>query len=459
MSEESKKTRILLVDDEEMVRAPLKKLLNRKGYHVTTAKDGLEALEKSQQEGFDIVITDLIMPKMGGLMLLSELKTEHPELIVTVLSGKGTIESAVQAIKYGASDYIEKPVDPENFLEIIKRCTEQVHILKQDISIEHERRKDYRFENIVGQTKEMHNLFSQIKSVANSDASVLIGGDNGSGKELIADAIHYRSGKKVKPIIKVNCGALPDNIVESELFGHEKGAFTGAVSRQIGKIESANGGTLFLDEIGELTMNAQVKLLRVLETKEFQRVGGHATIKVDFRLVSATNKNLVEAVMNKEFREDLYYRINTVTITSPSLRERKGDIPLLANYFLKMYSKKEKKSITKIVPTALSLLMRYSWPGNVRELSHAIERSVIFCNGSELKPEHLPDKVKETGSTMEISINSPTKALAAVEMTLIKTVLEENNWNLKKTAQSLDIARGTLYSKMEKYGILKPDSD
>ena len=459
MSEGAIGTRILLVDDEDMVREPLEKLLNRRGYHVSTAKDGVEAMNKCHEERFDIVITDLIMPKMGGLILMSELKKEWPELIITVLSGKGTIESAVQAIKYGASDYIEKPVDPENFLEIIKRCADQADLLKQDIPLEHERRKDYRFENIVGQTKEMQNLFSQIRNVAKSDASVLIGGENGSGKELIADAIHYRSARKGEPIIRINCGALPDNLVESELFGHEKGAFTGAVSRQIGKIESADGGTLFLDEIGELSLNAQVKLLRVLETKEFQRVGGHETIKVDFRLVSATNKNLVEAVMKKEFREDLYYRINTVTITSPSLRERKGDIPLLAAYFLKMYSKKEKKSVNKIAPAAMSLLMQYSWPGNVRELSHAIERSVIFCNSGELKPEHLPDKIKETCKTGEISLSAPTKTLADVEATLIKNVLEENNWNLKKAAAALDIARGTLYGKMERYSIVKPSAE
>ncbi len=447
--------KILLVDDDRLLIKYLGDLLKENNYYFETARDGVEAISIFNKNSFDMVITDLVMPKMGGLGVLASIKESAPQTAVIILTGNETVDAAVQAMKQGAYDYITKPVDPDKLLARIDKFAKISLFSDKNRPVENERRKPTRFENIIGNTPIMFKLFEDIQDVARSDASVLIMGENGTGKELVADAIYYGSGKKGTPFIKLNCGAFAETVVESELFGHEKGSFTGALSRQKGIFESVDGGTLFLDETGELSASVQVKLLRVLETGDFQRVGGREILHTEFRLISATNKNLAEAVMNKEFREDLFYRINTVTITLPPLRERKADIPLLADYFIKRYGNSINKKISGISGTAIGLLMKYDWPGNVRELAHVIERSIIYCKGREIVTENLPANIRSMTGKKNVTINVPSRSLSDVESTHIYNVLEETNWNLQKTAKILNIARGTLYSKMEKHGIEK----
>lgn len=446
--------RILLVDDDPSIVELLAHLLKDKEFHVESASDGVEALNILEKKQFDIVVADLMMPRMGGLALLGEVKDRYSDVVVVFLSGEGTIETAVQAIKLGAYDYIQKPVDREKFLKLIEILAERRRGWEERVSLESDRRNVNRFENMLGQTPQMLRIFEEIKAVSKANASVLIDGENGTGKELIADAIHFRSFEHGKPYIKVNCGALAEGIVESELFGHEKGAYTGATSVQKGRLEMADNGTLFLDEIGELSPPAQVKLLRVLENGEFQRVGGTETRKVSIRLICATNKNLVGSIVDKEFREDLYYRINTVIIHAPPLRERRADIPLLVDYFLKKLCREAGKDIVGISREAMRILMTCEWHGNVRELAHAIERSLIYCHGEEITPEDLPPEIRETTHHRELLMS---RSLAEVESSHIYNVLLESEWNLSKALKTLKIARGTLYSKMEKYGITKPD--
>lgn len=453
---DSKKIKILVVDDEREILLLLKKLLEKNGYLVEIASEGEEAIAKVASSPFHIVLTDLNMPGMGGLELLAKLKENYPKITVIFMTGFGTVRAAVQAIKEGAYDFIEKPFNPKELLKLLHNCVERQKSWEEISSLSIENREDYRFNNIIGYSPQMHKLYDEIKTVAKTDVSILILGENGTGKELVADAIHFESARNKKPIIKVNCGALAESIIESELFGHERGAFTGAVSRKKGNIEVAAGGTLFLDEIVELTAAAQVKLLRILETGEFQRVGGVETLKADFRLISATNVNLEEAVLKKGFREDLYYRVNTVILEIPPLRERRADIPLLTDYLLKRTSKKMKKKIDRITNDAMSIFMKYDWPGNVRELSNTIERCAAFCRGREIRALDIPQRIAEKFNARGDLAGAGGKDLAEVEASYILTALEENQWNLKRAAQSLNIARGTLYSKMKKYNISRP---
>ena len=320
-----------------------------------------------------------------------------------------------------------------------------------------ERRKKYRFENIIGLDPKMFKIFQKITGVAKTDATVLITGESGTGKELIAEAIHYKSTRRSNPLVEVNCAALTETLINSELFGHEKGAFTGAVTQKKGHFELADKGTIFLDEIGDIPALTQISLLRVLESGTFQRVGGTRTLKVDTRIICATNRNLLEAIKEKSFREDLYYRINVVSIHTPPLRERKSDISLLANHFLKKYCAKMKKDIPRISKAVMDIFHHYNWPGNVRELMNVIENAVIFCHGREIIPDNLPEELRKYSQTRDFTLSLSSRSLPLAEATLICKVLEETNWNLKKSAEELDIARGTLYSKMEKYGIEKPD--
>lgn len=459
MNTEISNSRILVVDDAREILQFLKRLLKKYGFYVETASSGIEAINRVSKQEFDIVVTDLSMPGMDGVELLARLKELHPHLTIIMMTAYGTVKTAVQAIKEGAYDFIEKPFDPKEFLNLINGIIERQELWRKSTFPQIERRKKDRFENIIGYTLQMHKLFDEIKTVTESTASVLILGENGTGKELVTDAIHYRGKGKNKPIIKVNCGALVESIVESELFGHEKGAFTGAVARKQGMVELANGGTLFLDEIGELTLATQVKLLRVLETGDFQRVGGVETLKADFRLVSATNVDLEEAIIEKEFREDLYYRINTIILEIPPLRERRADIPLLAEYFLKRTCQKLKKDINGISNDVMGLFMKYNWPGNVRELSNTIERCATFCKGSRIVTANVPSRIMDKFKDKESPINEAAKDLSDVEASHIYSVLEEKQWNLKRAAEALNIARGTLYSKIKKYGITKPSKE
>lgn len=445
--------KILIVDDDKSVCNFISEILNNKGYSVLAAGDGIEAIEIMENEEVCIVISDLQMPGMDGIELLKRIKKERPDIEVIIMTGDGTIETAVEAMKLGAFDYIMKPLSLDHLLLLIDRIYEKRKLLNENIYLLEELSKNYHFDNIVGQSPQMIKLYEEIKQVSKTDATVLLTGDSGTGKELLASAIHYSSQRKSKPFVKLSCAALPEGIIESELFGHEKGAFTSALYSKKGRFELANEGTLFLDEIGDLPLSTQVKLLRVLETKEFERVGGTQTIKVNIRLISATNQNLEKMMAEKKFRDDLFYRLNVVSINIPRLNERNSDIELLANHFLHKYSIETNKRIDGISKKAMALLKTHPWPGNVRELENAIERAVVFCQDNIIKQEHLPNHIMKWSDSKGISLNIPSKYLAVAEKTLITNVIDETNGNMKKASDILGISRGTLYSKMKKLGI------
>ena len=450
--------RILFVDDESAYRRIFRNSLREaEGVVIETAGDGYEALEKLETFAADIVITDLRMPRMGGLELLAAVRERSPEIFVLILTGVDSTIEAVKAMKAGAYDYLLKPLDFSMVRRTIDKIVQHKAAFQAHIPPEGERRQGYRFENIIGQDKKMFEIYEMISQVAQTRSTVMITGESGTGKELIGEAIHARSGRKGKPFIQVNCAALTESLINSELFGHERGAFTGAVAQKKGYFELASGGTLFLDEIGDIPMPTQVALLRVLEQGTFQRVGGSATLNVDVRLICATNRDLAHAIREKLFREDLYYRVNVVSINAPSLRERRSDIPLLATFFLEKYRAETGRQISGITRESMALLTRYNWPGNVRELANVIERAVVFCRGGDLLPEHFPQELKlPTPPSTSFSLPLNSSSLAEAEAALIHRVLEEKKWNLKQAAEALDIARGTLSSKMEKYRLHKP---
>ncbi|OEU49225.1 MAG: sigma-54-dependent Fis family transcriptional regulator [Desulfobacterales bacterium S3730MH5] len=464
--------RILVVDDELVARKKLQKIIDsigeckaaesgeaaitKEALLVETASSGEEALRRLKTFPADIVITDVRMPQMDGLALLEEIRLRYPDIFVVIVTAYGNIEDAVRSMKAGAYDYILKPFDFDVISMVIEKITGHKSILQKGVFLGKNRRKGYRFENIIGQDPKMFNVFQMITDVSKTKATVLITGESGTGKELIADAIHYKSPRRDGPFIKVNCAALTETLVNSELFGHEKGAFTGATAQKKGHFELADGGTIFLDEIGDIPIPTQISLLRVLELGTFQRVGGTSTLKVDTRVVCATNKDLFEAIKEKLFREDLFYRINVVHMHVPPLRERKSDIPLLVNHFLKKYCTETEKNILRVSREAMEILIRYRWPGNVRELANVIENVVIFCKGQEVLPANLTGQLRETPKTKEFVLTLSSSSLPLAEATMMRKVLEETSWNLKQAAKELDIARGTLYSKMKKYGIEKP---
>ena len=453
----SSKTKLLFVDDEAKMCHLFRKVMMDDSLLIETASAGEEALRKLKNFHADIVVTDAVMPNMDGVALMEEIRLRHPEIFVVVATEHGSVQDAVKAIKAGAYDYLLKPFDFEVIKLLIEKATRHKRTLDRSLPVAKERRKGYRFENIIGQDPKMFEIFRRVSDVAHTNATVLISGESGTGKELIAEALHYMSQGRNGPLIKVNCAALTETLINSELFGHEKGAFTGAVSQKKGHFERANGGTIFLDEIGDIPLSTQISLLRVLDLGTFQRVGGTTTLKVDTRVVCATNKDLYGAVKEKLFREDLFYRINVVSIHMPPLRERRSDIPLLANYYLKKYCGETKKNIGLISGEAMEMLVRYEWPGNVRQLSNFIENSVIFCKRTEIGPENLPEELREAPQKSGFSFSLYSRSLPLAESTLIRKVLEETNWNLKQAADQLDIARGTLYSKMKRYGIERPE--
>ena len=452
----TEKIQILFVDDEENnCKAFSRAIRIEKIYEVKTAVNGLEALEILKKSSIDIVITDMKMPEMDGLLLLREIRERHPDIFVIVVTGYASVENAVNAMKLGAYDYLTKPFDFELIHMLLAKISEHARVLREADFDDEDQRKQYRFENIIGQDRKMFKIYEMIRAVAKTSASVLITGESGSGKELIAEAIHFRSGRNGKPFHQVNCAALTESIINSELFGHEKGAFTGANQQKIGLFELADQGTLFLDEIGDVPLQIQTALLRVLEYGTFQRVGGSQTLKVDTRIVCATNRDLSEAIRNKQFREDLFYRINVVSIAVPPLRERKQDIPLLSKYFLEKYAKENRAPVKRLSKAAMKLLFQYDWPGNVRELGNILNHALIFCKGGKIIPENLPPVLRDNAVKKEFSITLTSPSLLKTEEILIRRVLELNQGNLKQTAADLDIARGTLYSKMKKYGIEK----
>ena len=453
----SNKMNVLFVDDEKGFRDSFRRALRKEdNVLLKTASDGKDALEKLKVFPADVVITDVMMPRMDGLTLLEEIRRLYPNIFVLVMTGFGSIEDAVRAMKIGAYDYILKPFDFDVIKLVLKKIAGHKNILNKAVCVENERRKGYRFENIVGQDPKMFEIYQKINDIAKTRATVLITGESGTGKELIAETIHYQSPRSDKPLVMINCAALTDTLINSELFGHERGAFTGAIKQKKGHFEMADSGTILLDEIGDIPITTQVSLLRVLELGTFKRVGGTRTITVNTRVICATNKDLSEAVRERLFREDLYYRINVVSLHIPPLRERKSDIPLLADHFLKKYSAEIERDVPQISKAAMDLLIRYDWPGNVRELANMIENTVIFAKGKEITPDDLPNELKDPPNEKGFHLNLPSSSLPLAESIMIRKVLEETNWNLKQAANELGIARGTLYSKMNKYEIKKP---
>ncbi|MGO9412151.1 MAG: sigma-54-dependent transcriptional regulator [Spirochaetia bacterium] len=447
------KLTVLVADDEKNIREGLREALALDGYDVALAADGHEAWETVNKGDIDLVITDLKMPHMSGEDLLRNISSQFPTVPVIILTGHGTIESAVQAMHDGAYDFLTKPVNLDRLSLMVKRALGNRELALQNRAMQEELERRSQFASIIGKSAEMKQVFEMVRQVAPSRSSVLITGESGSGKEMIAEALHYNSPRKDKPFIKLHCAALSESLLESELFGHEKGAFTGAIMRKRGRFELAHMGTLFLDEIGEINQNVQIKLLRVLEEKKFERVGGEETIEVDVRLIAATNRDLKAAIASGAFREDLYYRLNVVNIHIPPLRERKEDIALLTAAFLKEFCQENGKSIDGIDPKARLALYNYSWPGNVRQLRNSIESAVVLCKGSMITLEDLPPNVRgDTG--VDDYLRVPVGAsLAEVEKEVIRSTLGREGGNKSRTAEILGIGRKTLHRKIEEYGL------
>ena len=451
---------ILVVDDERIIRNSLAAILEENNYMVEVAPGGGEALKLLKMQSFDVMVTDLKMEGMDGIRLLHETKQKYPSIEVIVLTAFASLESAVEATKAGAFDYLTKPIDPEKLLITVRNAIEKISLQGEIGLLKKEFRNKYKLENIVGKSKPLRDVIEMVKKIASSDSTVLIEGETGTGKQLIACAILNLSNRALKPFVELNCAALPQEIIESELFGHVKGAFTGAVGNKKGLFEEADGGTIFLDEIGATTLMTQVKLLKAIEEKTIRVVGTNKTISIDVRVIAATNRNLPDLIRKEEFRKDLYFRLNVISILLPSLRDRKEDIPLLCRYFLDIYSRKIGKDIRDISPPALRLLAKYDWPGNVRELEHMIEKAVLFCEGSKLEAENFSFLKRdiESGEVVGIAFNEDY-TLEALEKIYIKKVLEKFSGHRSRTARELGIGRNTLAEKIKKYNIKVPKSD
>lgn len=442
--------RILIVDDEQSIREILSDILDKEGYKCTAAENGDRALALFKKERFPLVITDLKMPGKDGIALLKDIKNTDPDTSVVLLTGHGTIETAVNAMKIGAYDYIAKPDGFQKIPALAERALEYVNLKKQLTKMQVEMKSRYSFANLIGKSARMQSIYDMIERVAETEATVLIQGESGTGKEMLAHAIHYNSHRVGEPFIKVDCGALPENLLESELFGHEKGAFTGAIKQRTGRFELADGGTLFLDEIADMSPPLQQRLLRVLQERQFERVGGTQTLNVDVRILAATSKDLEEAVREERFRKDLFYRLHVVVIELPPLCERTEDIPVLTAHFLNTFTERNKRNIKGISAEAFRLLMEYPWPGNVRELENTVEYAVVMCRGDTVQVGDLPPRIY---SRKEKILG--TYLLSENEKQIILEVLEKTKYNIKRAAELLGISRTTLYSKMEKHALKK----
>jgi two-component system NtrC family response regulator len=449
---------ILVVDDESNYLTVMQALLGEAGYEVLTAPSAVEALKIAASSDLDLVLTDMKMPKMSGIELLDELNRLYPNLPVIIMTAYGTVERAVTAMKKGAFDYILKPFKNEEILVTIAKALEHRHLILKNLFLNQELDKKYGFPNIVGESRVMQEILELVKRVAQSRATVLVTGESGTGKELIARAIHQCSTRAAKSFISVNCAALTETLLESELFGHERGAFTHAVAMRKGRFELADGGTLFMDEVAEMSQALQVKLLRVLQEMEFERVGGARTIKVDVRVLAASNRELKEEVEAGRFREDLYYRLNVVHLHLPPLRQRQEDIPLLATHFINKYVQENLRDKTRITPEALKLLILYSWPGNIRELENVMERAVILCANNTITPQDLPAELAPaaTDSRLEIDrfipLDTPLpEALDAIEEQMIRRALEKSGQVQVRAAELLGITKSLLQYKLKKY--------
>ncbi len=443
------KLNIMIVDDEMIVRESLFHWFQKSGHFVETASSGPEALDKLETYPFELLFVDIKMPGMDGIELLEKVKAEYPDTIVIIITAYGSIESAVKAMKLGASDYLLKPFKPDHLSLVMERITQQKKLTSEYNYLRGRLDRITRFDNIIGQSPEMEEVFTLIPEVALSDASVLLTGETGTGKELIAKAIHAKSNRANHPFIAINCGAIPDSLLESELFGHQKGAFTGAVQARKGFLEVVSGGTLFLDEIGEISSKMQIDLLRVLEEKKISRIGSSQSFEVDFRLISATRRDLEKTISEGSFREDFFYRINVIKIEIPPLRRRIEDIPLLADHFLNKYSHETTKPVDHINNEALTLLKQYDWPGNVRELENAIERAVVLSKSRTLRVADL--------SFLQTAYTVPGKRQSLLEMekSYVKEILEEYGWNITRAAKMLGINRVTLHKKIKRFKLMR----
>lgn len=450
--------KILVVDDEKGMRDLLSKVLKKEGYQVFVAQDGEEGLEVIKNQSIDIVIADLDMPVMNGIEMIKHAKAFDPSLTIIIITAYASMESAIEALKLGAYDYLIKPFNIEQVKLTVKKAFERLCLISQNTYLKSELEEALYFPGVIGKSEKMQKVLDLIKAVSPTDSLVLIEGESGTGKELVAKAIHENSNRKDYPFVVLNCGALSEGILESELFGHERGSFSGAFTQRKGKFEIAHKGTLFIDEIGEMSLSAQTRLLRVLQEKEFERVGGNFTIKVDVRIIAATNKNLQKEVKDGKFREDLFFRLNVFKIALPPLRERKEDIAELSKHFLEKFSKNLNKNITEFSPEAIKILKSYNWPGNIRELQNVIERAVVLCTGNIITPRELPEDLVQNGETSNIAhiFENETldEALERIEKNLIIKALKKNAYSQTRTAENLGIKRTTLRYKLEKYGLI-----
>jgi len=442
--------KILIVDDELIMRESLSGWLERDGHDVETAVSGEAALARLKETRYDILFLDIKMEGMSGLEVLKQVKENDPDVAVVMITAYGSISSAIEAMKNGAYDYLLKPFDPNELGVLIEKIAEHQAQARENLFLKEQHKDITRFENMIGQSRAMQQVFRMIQDVAPTESTVLITGETGTGKGLAAKAIHTHSPRCQGPFVVVNCGAFPEHLLESELFGYQKGAFTDARSTKKGRLELAHGGTLFLDEIGEISMRMQIDLLQVLEDRVFYRVGGTQPIEADFRVIAATNRNLQEAIRQRIFREDLYYRLNVVSFDMPPLRERKEDIPLLAELFLHRFSQETNKNIDQVSREAMDEMMLHEWPGNVRELENAVERAVVVGKGRRVTINDLPicRRSEETAGV--------DHSLKEMERVHLLRVLEESGWNVKKSAEILGVDRSTLYAKMKRHHIRKP---
>ena len=454
---------ILVVDDEIDLATSCQRLLQSKGYEVRLASSAEDAIQVVAGQDVQVVLTDLKMSGMGGMELLRTLRAEHPEIPVVMMTGYSTVEDAVEAMSLGAANFVPKPFTPDHLLIVVDKALQERSLRRENRNLRDQLSRQYSFDNIIGKSAGMAQVFESIRKIADTDISVIISGASGTGKELIANSIHVHSRRTGQPFVPINCGALPENLVESELFGYEKGAFTGAVRAKPGLFEEAHGGTFFMDEVGELPLPLQVKLLRVLEDGTFRRLGSTQEREVDFRLVCATNRNLEQMVDEREFREDLYYRINTFPIHLPPLRERRDDIPLLADHYLGIYAEKNDKAVDKISPEAMHLLLAHEWRGNVRELQNVIERALVLTGDDTIRPEDLPPGIVRTdhakvGEPPQVHLSLPFKEakerlIEDFEKRYIIEILKRFHGNISRAAEHCGIDRRSLHRLLVKYHI------
>ena len=450
------KANILIVDDDRIILDSLCEFLSLEGYAASVSESFNEAVNELQRQAFSVVMTDINMPDGDGFELLSMIRKNYPQTVVIIITGYGTIESAVEAIKMGAYDYLTKPIVDDELLLAVEKAVRQQSLISENKDLRDQLEQKYSLANVISHDYKMARVFDLIESVADSSTTILMTGASGTGKSMLARIIHYRSPRKDKPFVEVSCGALPETLLESELFGHVKGAFTGALSDKEGKFLAAEGGTIFLDEISSASPAMQVKLLRVLQSRQFEPVGSNKTITVDTRVIIASNSDLVEGVKSGRFREDLYYRINVVTINLPVLSERIGDVPLLAEEFLKRFCGIHGRKKAGITDEAMECLQRYLWPGNVRELENIIERAVLLSKELHIGVDDLPPALVQQSQSRvreEYKQTSLKEALAEPEKAIIRAALESNNWNRQETAKALQVNRTTLYKKMKRYGL------